>query len=208
MFNKFILASFLLVTGFGFAQEPPEMLSFRFIDSTGKVIYPVLEVIEINIVPYSATSSSKDFDDLKTERDTLQIVNLQQEFNHRWMQIDSTGYFFAPMTADHHYLGEEIKISATYNQKIMAITFLGQGMQNFGCWASGLDSTSRLDISFEEGNFLYLKMNTTERVLLNERMGVSNRSSKVYKGKISKDFKMIDDCIKIHEIRSFNGLNY
>lgn len=209
MKNRFIGISFLLfLTGLGFSQEPPEMLNFRFVDSIGEIIYPDFKIIETNIVPSRRTKNSKDFDYLKIERDTIEVVSLTKDYNHRWMRIDSTGYFFAPMTGDYHSLGEEIRITAKYNEKVMTITFIGQGMKNFGCWASDMNSKSLLDISFEEGNFLYSKIRTTKRIKLNDSISVPDISSKLYKGKISKDFKMIDKLIKIDSINIFSGQTY
>jgi len=209
MKNTFVTISFLFfLTGLCFSQEPPEMLNFRFVDSTGKIIYPYLKIIETNIIPSRRTKNSKDFDYLKIERDTLEVVGLTKDYNHHWMRIDSTGYFFAPMTEDYHYLGEEIRITGKYNGKVMTITFLGQGMENFGCWASDMSSKSLFDISFEEGNFLYFKTRTTKGISLHDSTSAPNISSKLYKGRISKDFRMIDNLIKIDSIHTFRGQTY
>lgn len=206
MKNRSVVVSFFLfLTALGFSQEPPEMLNFRFVDSVGEIIYPDIKIVEINIVPARRTKSSEDFDCLKIERDTIEVVSLPKDYNNRWMRIDSSGYFFAPITGDFHFLGEEIKITAKYNGKVMTITFLGQGMNNFGCWASDMNVKSLLDISFEEGDFLYSKIRTTKRIRLNDGTRIQHSSLELFKGKISQDFKMIDNLVKIDSINTFNG---
>lgn len=202
---KFIIISLLLfVTEFGFAQEPPEMLNIKFTDAIGKTIYPELTIIETFINPIRSQKNSKDWDDLKIEEDTLVIKDLKSHTG-RWLRIDSTGYYLEPNSG--HYLAEEIKIIAIHNKKEMVITFMGQGMGVFGCWASDLNPKSIVDLSFEEGNFLYAKIHASEKVKLNDSIKISNNNSILYKGKISKDFKMITELLEINSINTFCGLS-
>lgn len=209
MKNRFIIVTvFSFLTAVGFSQESPEMLNFRFVDAGGEIIYPDIKIVETDIVPSRRTKSSKDFDYLKIERDTIEAKSLTKDYDNRWMRIDSSGYFFAPITGNYHYLGEEIRMTAKYNGKVMTITFLGQGMSNFGCWASDMNPNSLLDISFEEGNFLYSKIGAAKRIKLNDGTRILNISSELFKEKISQDFKMIDNIVKIDSISTFSGKTY
>ena len=174
-------------------------------DSLGKTIYPDMIIISNSVKPYRSKSNSKYWDDLKIETDTLIIKNADLDAL-RWAHIDSSAYYLQPLSG-RHYLEEEIKVIAVHNNKTMVITFIGQGMGIFGCWASDHQPRSIVDILFEEGDFLFSQVHFSEKVVKTNGDIVSRQFTKLYKGAVPKDFKMITELKEIDNVNNFYGFN-
>lgn len=152
--KNLIFLILILITNYALGQNPPEYLSFTFKDETGKTIFPELTVFE-NVILYDENNDS-----IYTQSKNMKI-NFNDELDGRFLKYTDSKNQTVTMISSMNYshsLGQEIKITAEYENKKMQITFFGQRMQNFDCWK--WDSPT---ITFKEGYFHNYKVRVPDK---------------------------------------------
>lgn len=122
--KNLIFLILMLITNYALGQNPPEYLSLTFKDETGKTIFPELTVFE-NVILYDENNDS-----IYTKSKNLKI-NFNNELDSRFRKYtDSKNQTVTVISSVNynHSLGQEIKITAEFDNKKMRKFFPGKEM--------------------------------------------------------------------------------